>query len=120
MSYENQLIREMTTDQGEPEPEETNDSNETGDQQGETRRPPTVYLSWRDRHVVAKRPRQGIQRLLRSYIRQQSQAYKRQSELGDNWEVIRFGRQWLVAWKVGAPFDAISIPTISKQILLPT
>ncbi len=41
MSYEDQLIREVTgqnRDFCEPEPEETNDSNETGDQQGKTRK----------------------------------------------------------------------------------
>ncbi len=40
MSAENQLIREATgqsPDFVETEPEETNESNETGDQQGETK-----------------------------------------------------------------------------------
>ncbi len=42
MSYEDYLIREATgqgKDFMEPEPVEPNDSNETGDQQGETSRP---------------------------------------------------------------------------------
>lgn len=50
MSYEDQLIREATG-QGRdfelPEPEYTNDSNETGDEQGETGNaiPPAVRLA---------------------------------------------------------------------------
>jgi hypothetical protein len=66
-------------------------------------KPPTIYLKSRDRHVVAKKTGSGWHDYSAVTYSNRTQAYAKAAELGDNWEVIRFGRPFLVAWKVGAP-----------------